>query len=584
MNAQACWIDGGCAEAPILCWYHAPATPGLCRGAVLLCPPYGHDYLVSYQAYRMLAEQLAAAEFAVAHIDLQHCGDAADLAELAQPGVNDQQLDLIAIWQENLRRSAQFLRQQSGSEHVILAGLRMGASLVASVAADCQAEALVLFAPVLQGRQYARELLMLKNSNQTGATGQTEHELAGYYFGPALRQGLSKLNLTKLSSPSATVYLIPRDDLDGQEADLIQHWPDSNIISLNFPGYAAMLPADAHSSIVPLALWQQLLLQLQQQFALSAVQPARFNGAPGWQGPEFHEDLLSWSGLQGILTRPKQVQTADPHRRVVILCNTGANHRVGTHRIAVTIARQLAAQGHTVLRFDKSGLGYSRACRDGSYLNVYAEDGVADIQQTLDFLQQQLGFKQFVLAGICSGAYFAYLAACADQRVNGLISINQLTYAWHPGDSLEVRVNNAIKSSHFYRQALFSRSTWRRLLRGQIDYRKILRQMSKRVVKRLRGKLQLASLKLIGNAFLLGEVARNLRQLEQRACRVHLVFDAADAGVDLMTEELGRHAVLLRYQTQASLNILRGADHTFTAIWSQQELVDTISAILSAAD
>ncbi len=575
MSAQACWIDGGQANAPLLCWYHSPATLGLCRAAVLLCPPYGHDYMVSYQAYRALAELLAQAGFAVAHIDLQHSGDAADLAGLTE---TDNEPDLIAVWQENLRRSADFLRQQSGCHELVLAGLRLGASLVASVAESVQAQALVLFAPVLQGRHYARELLMLKNSNQTGASGQTEHELAGYYFGPALRGGLSKLNLTKLASPQATVYLIPRDDLDGQEADLLQHWPDSKIISLNFPGYAAMLPADAHSSVVPFALWQQLVMQLQQQFALSAVQARPFQAAQSWQAPAFCEQILSWSGLQGILCTPRHAPATG---KVIVLTNTGANHRVGTHRISVSIARQLAAQGHSVLRFDKSGLGYSRPCSDGSYLNVYSDDGVADIQQTLDFLQQDLAVQDFVLAGICSGAYFAYLAAAADTRVTSLISINQLTYAWHPGDSLEVRVNNAIKSSNFYRQALFSRQTWARLLRGQIDYRKILQQMSKRVLKRLRGKAQLLSLKLTARPFLLGQVARQLRQLEQRGCRVHLVFDAADAGVDLMTEELGRHAVLLRHQTQASLTILRGADHTFTALWSQQALVNQISAILS---
>lgn len=579
--AQACWLDGGQQNAPVFCWYHAPASTGLCRAAVVLCPPFGHEYMVSYQAMLSWAKQLAEAGYAVLHLDFQHTGDSADLDGLWQA---DASLDLLALWQTNICRAAEFVRQKSGMQRLILAGLRLGASLAASVAERCQAEALLLFAPVLQGRHYARELLMLKNSNQTGATALTEAELAGYYFGPALRHGLQQLNLLKLTCPARLIYLIPRDDLDGQEADLITHWQQAKVVSLNFPAYAAMLTSDAHNSSVPHNLWPQITAQLQHQFDLQAVLATPLTGEKTWGNQQFQEHIVAWHGMQGILCLPAQHRSAMALPELVILLNTGANHRVGTHRLSVYLARELAAAGHTVLRFDKAGLGYSKPCADGSTLQVFNDETLENIRLTLDHWQQHYGCQRFILAGLCSGAYFAFLSACQDSRVCGVISMNQPTYHWQAGDSLELRSKNAIKSSHYYRLALLQKSTWLRLLRGQIDLAKILRPMAKRLGKRSRVRSQLLSLKLLGQPWLLSAVAKNARQLSQRGCQMHLILDAADAGVDAMTEEFGRHAVLLRFKTQATLTIVTGADHTFTALWSQRELAQILRRLLNSDD
>ena len=41
----------------------------------MLCPPLGFDYLQSYRAFRMLADQLAAAGFCVVRFDYDGTGD-----------------------------------------------------------------------------------------------------------------------------------------------------------------------------------------------------------------------------------------------------------------------------------------------------------------------------------------------------------------------------------------------------------------------------------------------------------------------------------------------------------------------------
>ena len=68
--------------------------------------------------------------------------------------------------------------------------------------------------------------------------------------------------------------------------------------------------------------------------------------------------------LVGVLSRPTRPV---PDAPAIVILNTGIVHRVGHHRMYVLIARQLAAAGHPVLRFDFSGIGDSShrsiACR-----------------------------------------------------------------------------------------------------------------------------------------------------------------------------------------------------------------------------
>jgi alpha/beta superfamily hydrolase len=61
--------------------------------------------------------------------------------------------------------------------------------------------------------------------------------------------------------------------------------------------------------------------------------------------------------LIGIVTQPVSAPSGE-HLAIVIL-NTGIIYRTGHNRMYVTLARTLAKAGHTVLRFDMSGIGDS---------------------------------------------------------------------------------------------------------------------------------------------------------------------------------------------------------------------------------
>ena len=120
--------------------------------------------------------------------------------------------------------------------------------------------------------------------------------------------------------------------------------------------------------------------------------------------------------LGGIVTRPSTpAPTAKP---AIVILNTGVVHRVGHHRMYVTMARAFAGAGHTVLRFDFSGIGDSDRRTDRlSPVNAC----LADIKEALDSLEKSHRISQFVLVGLCSGADYAVLYGHTDPRVVGLV-------------------------------------------------------------------------------------------------------------------------------------------------------------------
>jgi pimeloyl-ACP methyl ester carboxylesterase len=120
--------------------------------------------------------------------------------------------------------------------------------------------------------------------------------------------------------------------------------------------------------------------------------------------------------LVGILTRPlAAARTDDP---AIVILNTGIVHRVGHHRMYVTMSRALANAGRTVLRFDFAGIGDSDPQSGGL---SPLDSNIADIKDALDLLEGDCQVSRVVLIGLCSGSDNAVLYGHNDPRVVGLV-------------------------------------------------------------------------------------------------------------------------------------------------------------------
>lgn len=576
---QAFWFGD---EPPLLGWYHPAAAAHARDCGVVLCPPFGHEYMVSYLSYKHLATRLAEHGLAVCFFDYDGSGDSGD-SDAAR----------VATWQANIRAAADQLRQLSGCTHIALFGMRLGALLAASVAAELNAAALMLLAPVTSGRAYVRELQVLRSmspiqanpadpANPTHCPG--DDELTGYDWQEQTRTDLARLDLLKIARPHIPVLLQARDDISGSEARLAHAWhsDDHSLLLSTRPGYAAMMTEDAHLTTVPHALIAEAQEWLCSHFPVKknsgGVMPVPLLPSSArivYGAHSLREDLVYFAGMAGVLCRPAGVLSGHP--ACVILTNIGANHRVGNHRIYVTLARTLAAHGFAVLRFDKTGIGYSQKTPQGHENEVHDLCGVDDLAHAMSFLQQYCDARRFVLGGVCSGAYLSYRTAIADPRVAGLILINQLTYNWHVGDNVEVRRRNTIKSTDFYLRAAIERDTWKRVLTGKVAARQIAAKLLQRFAKRLGAQSKAALGKFLRNHRLLGPVARQFRALEKRGTELLFIFDADDSAIDLMNLTLGEGASLLGKSARVRVEIVAGIDHTFTPKWSQRYLADLVT-------
>ncbi|MDO6461123.1 alpha/beta hydrolase [Granulosicoccaceae sp. 1_MG-2023] len=165
-----------------------------------------------------------------------------------------------------------------------------------------------------------------------------------------------------------------------------------------------------------------------------------------------HAHLLDDRGyLSGVVTQP---DTPSPAQPALIMLNAGFLHHIGPYRLHTQLARELAAQGFTSLRFDLGGVGDSP---DSPHkLADSNAQAIADVGTAMDFLQSQYQIGQFILMGLCSGADDAFDVAVADPRVCGTILIDG-----HGFRTRRFYLNHIVL--HFGRR-LFSVQKWRTLL------------------------------------------------------------------------------------------------------------------------
>ena len=153
-----------------------------------------------------------------------------------------------------------------------------------------------------------------------------------------------------------------------------------------------------------------------------ATSSARDDGSPGASSLTEETLHLGASGeVVGILSRPPSPKPGLP---AVMFLKAGVIHRVGPHRLHVTLARHLAVRGFTGLRLDLSGIGDSPL--PGAV--PFREQAVVDVRAAMDSLGELAGVRRFVLFGLCSGADNGLSTALADERVVGLVLIDSFTY------------------------------------------------------------------------------------------------------------------------------------------------------------
>lgn len=103
----------------------------------------------------------------------------------------------------------------------------------------------------------------------------------------------------------------------------------------------------------------------------------------------------------------------------LVFCHPFAEEKLISHRPWVTLARRLATEGVTCLRFDYMGHGDS----SGNFEDSNVETRLSDILCAVGFLGEQTGLSRIGIIGLRFGATLAALVSLRDTVVDFLVMI-----------------------------------------------------------------------------------------------------------------------------------------------------------------
>ncbi len=556
-------------------WLHgladrAGAAPGG-DAAVLLCPALGWDGLHAHHGFRILAERLAAAGYPALRIQYPGTGDSCDLPPSAEHW---------DLWLRTVHDAADWLKASTGARRLILVGLRLGATLAAAAAADrTDVDGLALLAPVLRGKSYIRQMDM-EARLEGGASAEPPApesgiELHELRFSPQTveRIGLLDLRRTKLR---AGLNVAIFSQAPSQLADsCARAWTDGGVKvhCAGFDGLEPLLQEAIHSDPPPpdfrhLLTWASMAAPARHAPDCNKLAPA-----PSLDLGCCTEAPVRFAGgrLFGILCRPP----AGPGRLAVIIANTGRDPRYGIARFGVELARHLAAAGIASLRMDFAGLGDSAAAagQPDQLSSLFETDRAADIGAAIDALTG-MGFSEFAMQGLCSGAYHALRTAQRDRRIGGLLLVNLPVFEWHGGDSVRTAIWTSAPTRRVL-QKLLTLSTWHRALHGQAEIRPFLQAQGRRLMDLMRHVLP-------GLLPAKASPERAMATLAGRGVRSLFLYSAGDPGLDVLDTVLGPGEGGLLTRFGVEIRVVPGIDHILSGRHMRAQVANLMVTFLAA--
>lgn len=246
----------GDSESPLFGVWSQPSNGKDRDHGVVLCPPIAQEHVRTHWALRQVASALCRAGFHTFRFDWFGVGDSA----------GDLQDATIARWKEDLVGAAQELRDAAGVAAISLVGVRLGATVAALASEEVRPSSIVLWDPVVRGRDYLAGLGAMTRSLLTDPTRFWNVEpsriaprahLVGFDFGEALFSEIERVEL----APPAAISRVPvcllrssedpsltelgaslrdsRPDVTIRDTDLRSHWTNAEYIE------EMLLPGDA---------------------------------------------------------------------------------------------------------------------------------------------------------------------------------------------------------------------------------------------------------------------------------------------------------------------------------------------------
>jgi len=249
-----------------------------------------------------------------------------------------------------------------------------------------------------------------------------------------------------------------------------------------------------------------------------------------------------------------------------ICITAGLLHHVGPHRLHVLLARALAKQGISTLRFDLSGIGDSATRTDDLIAN---EVPVQEINDAIKMLETR-GFTRFILFGVCSGAMWAAKTALGNPKIAGVILVNT------GGNDGSAEIDPGPAAQFYLRKSLWNLSAWKNMFTGKVKYRALFYILWSALIKKFKAVNKSST-----------SVEDLLRSKLQPFARQGTAILSVMSDRHAQFYELHKPVYDNLHSAQFKTLVYPDTDHLFTSLSEQQDLINGIcqwSAELAAAN
>ncbi|MGC3024872.1 serine aminopeptidase domain-containing protein [Burkholderia sp. DN3021] len=561
-------------------WLHEGNRPH----GVVICEPLGHEALWLHKLVRSIAEHLADRGFPVLRFHYPASGDS--LGDERDSERFDHML-------ESVRHAVRTLYESAEVDSLTLVGVRAGAAL-AFLATDGipGLTSFIALAPVVRGRSYVRELSLvaqrwLDNAPPTvrdAVRNDRSFNVLGHAYPDDLVGALRRIDLCEAAGHMRTLpaRALLVDVSYGDSPALLD--------ALQARGVAASIQAcsdwaatmrEPHWSRLPDALLDTIANWLDDRSEATVCASAR-RPVSGFElagnGSVERMICVGPQQLVGVLCEPAgdSIRAAAP---TLLMANTAANPRTADGRLAVRLARSLAAVGIRSLRIDSSGIGdSSRRARDDQSDIPYSDQTIADLVSAAHWLKEA-GHHKVVTFGICSGAY-ASLHAAARGSLAGVITVNLPVFIWPRGETLSNVVNNQTNSMRGYIASLRSVDKWCRLLLEGRDLRPVVRAFARFVADCMTVPV-MRLMERVGRVAGKDTPRGLLRDMSARGIQAHFIYGTFDPGIDVVVRHFGPVSGAFSHLQNVSIDTQDALDHSLHGNVAAQYVIDRCVELLS---
>ncbi|HST14879.1 MAG TPA: alpha/beta fold hydrolase [Gaiellaceae bacterium] len=552
---------------------------GITGRGVLICSPLGYENVIYHRQLAILARRIAAKGTPTLRFDWPGCGDSA--GDDLDPGLIPRSLDSV-------QTAVETLRDRTGVEHVDIVGLRIGATLAASIVGQTEhAGSLALWDPFRTGTAYLRNLRAFERLGRKARTWTKDdsyESAAGFRLSRETVAALESLDLLQCDFGSPRrVFLGYRDGLASTAVaeHLIGQGHDVTTAELEGLREVALGWAERPvpvSSFEAIEDWLELPdLAAGEDFPALTGGPERFTGVQLANG--VHEDPVLLSDGNPMLGFVSLPPAESPKRSWVLFVPNRYARRIGPNGLYRRWARSWAEAGLPSFRVDVNGTGDAGGPDGETDWDMYQPNCVDDVVRALDFLRNEFDGDRAAIIGLCSGGYLGFHAALRDEMVKDVFLLNPQMLLW---TDVETSVTMAAK----LRGRLVRPRSWLRLLRNPGSSRFVLPVVRRVLVADLRWRLKLRKGRTAdpGRSAPIDQwIRESIRTLGERGCRLHFVFSEDDAGIGYLTRYLGTEMQGLADQPNVTFHVIEGADHTFTSFDRQIALHDLIAGTLASS-